>query len=71
MDLLNTVCLYNTDIFFIYRLAGMKKLTIQDLNGEYLVTLPLETDYTLPYGLMYTNESTAATKKLIRTLKEI
>lgn len=49
----------------------MKKLTIQDLNGEYLVTLPLETDYTLPYGLMYTNESTAATKKLIRTLKEI
>ena len=109
-----------------HRLAGMKKLTMQDLNGESivmpiegvsaeiddfrnhvrsqyptiqivdskryaldtftlcemngyilitqpvyadihnnLVTIPLETDYTLPYGLMYAKEPTAATRKFI------
>lgn len=115
-----------------HRLAGMKKLTMQDLNGEYivmpiegvskevddfrnhirkqyptvqivdskrydvdtftlcevngyvlitqpvytdihnnLVTIPLETNYTLPYGLMYANEPTMATKRFIHYLKEI
>ena len=114
-----------------HRLAGMKKLTMQDLNGEYivmpiegvskevddfrnhirnqsptvqivdskrydvdtftlcevngyilitqpvytdihnnLVTIPLETNYTLPYGLMYANEPTVATKKFVQYLKE-
>ena len=114
-----------------HRLAGMKKLTMQDLNGEYLVmpiegvskeidafrkdvtehypivqivdspyygvdtftlcevndyilvtqpvyadihsnlvTIPLETKYTLPYGLMYANEPTMAAKKFIQLLKE-
>ena len=114
-----------------HRLAGMKKLTMQDLNGEYivmpiegvskevddfrnhirkqyptvqivdskrydvdtftlcevngyvlitqpvytdihnnLVTIPLETNYTLPYGLMYANEPTMAAKKFIQYLKE-
>lgn len=115
-----------------HRLAGMKKLTMQDLNGEYLVmpvegvskeidafrkdvtvhyptvqivdskrydidtftlcevngyilitqpvyadihsnlvTIPLETNYTLPYGLMYANNPTSATKKFIGAIKEI
>ena len=115
-----------------HRLAGMKKLTMQDLNGECivmpiegvskeidhfrdliwnqyptvqiidskrydfdtftlcevngyilitqpvytdihnnLVTIPLETDYTLPYGLMYAKEPTVATQKFIRTIKEL
>ena len=115
-----------------HRLAGMKKLTMQDLNGEYivmpiegvskeiddfrnhiqnqypiiqivdskrydldtftlcevngyilitqpvytdihsnLVTIQLETDCTLPYGLMYAKEPTAATNKFIRAIKEI
>ena len=114
-----------------HRLAGMKKLTMQDLNGEYivmpiegvskevddfrnhirnqypmvqivdskrydvdtftlcevngyilitqpvytdihnnLVSIPLETNYTLPYGLMYANEPTVATKKFVQYLKE-
>ena len=114
-----------------HRLAGMKKLTMQDLNGEYLVmpivgvsneidafrknitekyptvqivdspyygvdtfmlcevngyilitqpvyadihsnlvAIPLETDYTLPYGLMYANEPTMATKKFLQAVKE-
>lgn len=113
-----------------HRLAGMKKLTMQDLNGEYivmpiegvskevddfrnhirkqyptvqivdskrydvdtftlcevngyvlitqpvytdihnnLVTIPLETNYTLPYGLIYANEPTMATQKFIQYLK--
>ena len=112
-----------------HRLAGMKILTMQDLNGEYLVmpiegvskemdafrkhiknnyptiqivdskrydldiftrcevngyilitqpvytdihnnlvTLPLETNYTLPYGLMYANKPTSSTKKFIEAI---
>ena len=115
-----------------HRLAGMKKLTMQDLNGEYLVmpiegvskevdafrkdvqehyptvqivdssyygvdtftlcevndyilitqpvyadihsnlvTIPLETKYTLPYGLIYAKEPTAAAKKFIHAIREI
>ncbi len=115
-----------------HRLAGMKKLTMQDLNGEYivmpvegvsreiddfrnhirnqyptiqildsrrydidtftlcevnpyilitqpvytdihnnLVTIPLETSYTLPYGLMYANAPTTATKTFIKFIQNI
>lgn len=115
-----------------HRLAGMKKLTLQDLNGEYivmpiegvskevddfrnhirdqyptvqiveskrydldtftlcevngyilitqpvytdihsnLVTIPLKTNYTLPYGLMYANEPTIATKRFIDFLQKL
>ena len=115
-----------------HRLAGMKILTMQDLNGEYLVmpiegvskemdafrthiknnyptiqivdskrydldtftlcevneyilitqpvyadihnnlvTLPLETNYTLPYGLMYANNPTSATKKFIGAITKM
>ena len=115
-----------------HRLAGMKKLTMQDLNGEYivmpiegvskevddfrnhirnqyqtvqivdskrydvdtftlcevngyilitqpvytdihnnLVTIPLETNYTLPYGLMYAKEPTVATRTFINSIKNI
>lgn len=113
-----------------HRLAGLKKLTMQDLNGEYLVmpvegvskeidafrkdvtvhyptvqivdskrydidtftlcevngyilitqpvytdihsnlvTIPLETKYTLPYGLMYANDPTSASLKFINAIK--
>lgn len=115
-----------------HRLAGMKKLTMQDLNGEYivmpiegvskevddfrnhvrsqyptiqiidskrydvdtftlcevngyilitqpvytdihnnLVTIPLKTKYTLPYGLMYDNEPTAAARKFIEAVQSL
>ena len=115
-----------------HRLAGMKKLTMQDLNGEYLVmpiegvsneidafrrnitenyptvqivdspyygvdtftlcevngyilitqpvytdihnnlvTIPLETAYTLPYGLMYANAQTAAARRFIDAVRKI
>ena len=112
-----------------HRLSNTKKLTMQDLNGEYLVmpikgvsneldafrneileryptiqivdstlygvdtftlcevnnyilitqpvyadihnnllTIPLETNYSLPYGLMYANEPSEATKKFIKSI---
>ena len=35
-----------------------------------LVTIPLETEYTLPYGLIYANEPTAATQKFIKASRE-
>lgn len=115
-----------------HRLAGMKKLTMQDLNGEYLVmpiegvskeidafrrnitenyptvqivdspyygvdtftlcevngyilitqpvytdihnnlvTVPLETAYTLPYGLMYANTQTTAARKFVDAVRKI
>ena len=36
-----------------------------------LVTIPLETQHTLPYGLMYANEPTPATKQFIQSIKKI
>ena len=36
-----------------------------------LVTIPLDTPYTMPYGLIYANEQTAATKKFIAAAKKI
>ncbi len=36
-----------------------------------LVTIPLETEYTLPYGLIYANEPTAATQKFIKASREL
>ena len=36
-----------------------------------LVTIPLETNYTLPYGLIYSNNPTMATEKFIRVVNEI
>ena len=35
-----------------------------------LITIPLETDYTMPYGLIYANEPTAATKKFIKEVQK-
>lgn len=115
-----------------HRMAGMKKLTMQDLNGEYLVmpiegvskeidnfrnriksqyptiqivdskrydldtftlcevngyilitqpvyadihsnliSIPLDTDDTLPYGLMYAKNPTSATQKFINAINEV
>lgn len=35
-----------------------------------LVTIPPETEYTLPYGLIYSNEPTGATQKLMKAGRE-
>lgn len=36
-----------------------------------LITIPLDTKYTMPYGLIYANEPTAATKKFIEAAKKV
>ena len=36
-----------------------------------LVTIPLKTEYTMPYGLMYANHPTPATTKFIQAIKNI
>lgn len=36
-----------------------------------LITIPLETDYTMPYGLIYANEPTSAAKKFIQAASTI
>lgn len=36
-----------------------------------LITIPLETKYTLPYGLIYANESTTATRRFIEIVRSI
>lgn len=36
-----------------------------------LVTLPLESSYTLPYGLMYANEPSEAVKKMLQTIQSL
>ena len=35
-----------------------------------LITIPLETDYSLPYGLIYANEPTTAVRKFLRAITE-
>ena len=114
-----------------HRLAGAERLTMQDLNGEYLVlpiagvseemdafrrdlqrfptvqiidspyygvdtftlcemnpyvlitqavyadihpnlvTIPLDTDYTMPYGLMYPNDPSPATRRFLQLVQEL
>ena len=36
-----------------------------------LVTLPLESPYTLPYGLMYANEPSEAVKRMLQTIQSL
>ena len=31
-------------------------ISMHDLDNQHIVTIPLDTDLTLPYGLMYANE---------------
>ncbi len=36
-----------------------------------LITIPLKTKYTLPYGLIYANEPTTATRRFIEIVRSI
>lgn len=36
-----------------------------------LITIPLETKYTMLYGLIYTNEPTIATKKFLQEVRKL
>lgn len=46
------------------------QLVYSDIHTN-LVTIPLETNYSLPYGLMYSNAPTIATKKFIHAIEEM
>ena len=64
---------YDMDTFTLCEVNGYILITqpvYTDIHNN-LVTIPLETNYTLPYGLMYANHPTSAAKNFIRTIKEI
>lgn len=64
---------YNMDTFTLCEMNDYILVTqpvYADIHSN-LVTIPLETNYTLPYGLMYANEPTSASRKFINAIKEI
>ena len=64
---------YDLDTFTLCEVNGYILITqpvYTDIHNN-LITVPLETDYTLPYGLMYANDPTAATRNFIQAVKEI
>lgn len=64
----STLCILYNDNMLTYILITQPVYT--DIHNN-LVTIPLEIDCTLPYGLMYAKEPTAATQKFICAIKEI
>ena len=44
---------------------------MHDLDNQHIVTIPLNTDLTLPYGLMYANEPSESLKKFLRIVKKL
>ena len=64
---------YGIDTFTLCEVNGYILITqpvYTDIHNN-LVTIPLETNYTLPYGLMYADNPTPATKKFINGIKEM
>ncbi|WP_207651258.1 hypothetical protein [Intestinibacillus massiliensis] len=64
---------YGVDTFTLYTLNPyvlIIQLVYADIHTN-LVTIPLETNYTMPYGLIYANAPTAATKRFIVAVKEL
>ncbi len=52
-------------------LCDHKQISMHDLDNQHIVTIPLNTDLTLPYGLMYANEPSEALKKFLRIVKKL
>ena len=52
-------------------LCDHKQISMHDLDNQHIVTIPLDTDLTLPYGLMYANEPSEALKKFLRIVKKL
>ena len=64
---------YDLDTFTLCEMNQYILITqpvYKDIHSN-LVTIPLKTNYTLPYGLMYANEPTTAAKKFIAAVKEL
>lgn len=61
---------YDIDTFALCEVKGYVLITqpvYADIHNN-LLTIPLKTSYTLPYGLIYANEATTAVKNFIRYL---
>lgn len=61
---------YDLDTFTLCELSGSVLIThpvYADIHSN-LVTIPLETDRTLPYGLVYAKDPTAAIRKFINAI---
>lgn len=52
-------------------LCDHKQISMHDLDNQHIVTIPLDTDLILPYGLMYANEPSEALKKFLRIVKKL
>ena len=52
-------------------LCDHKQISMHDLDNQHIVTIPLDTDLTLPYGLTYANEPSEALKKFLRIVKKL
>ena len=64
---------YDVDTFTLCEVSGYVLITqpvYTDIHNN-LVTIPLKTNYTLPYGLMYANEPTAAARKFIDAVQRL
>ena len=64
---------YGVDTFTLCEMNDYILITqpvYADIHSN-LVTIPLKTKYTLPYGLMYANEPTSASRKFINSIKEL
>lgn len=64
---------YGIDTFTLCELNPyilITELVCQDIHSN-LVTIPLETTYTLPYGLMFSKNPTPATKKFISEIERL
>ena len=61
---------YDVDTFTLCEVNNYILITqpvYADIHNN-LLTIPLETNYTLPYGLMYANEPSEATQKFIQSI---
>lgn len=64
---------YGVDTFTLCELNQyvlITQLVYTDIHSN-LITIPLETDYTLPYGLMFSKNPTPAAKKFIDEVKKL
>lgn len=64
---------YDMDTFMLCKVNGYVLITqpvYEDIHSD-LVTIPLETDYALPYGLIYANEPNDTTRRFLQCVREV
>jgi len=64
---------YGVDTFALCEMNSYILITqpvYEDIHPN-LVTIPLQSDVSMPYGLVYANEPTAATKRFVNAVREL